>query len=508
VTAEVRSSRRELAVAGGLTLATCAAVYAAGGNLSVAVAPVALAAAAWLVCTLPPRTPALGLLALVLLVDDPAARPAEGRWESPLAPLGHLLYDNLRNLTGVDALRFSVLDVLVLVLLADVLRRKLTGARPQAGASPARCTTTAAIVSVAAVVGLEVWGIATGGDFRNSLWQIRQLLFAPLLVLLLQGALRGPRDHRALAGILVGAACAKALLGLWYREVVCRPLFYRPAYVTTHSDSMLFVVAAFSLVALWSEGASRRTRLLALGALPIIFGGMVINDRRLAWVELAIVLALTASTVPWSPVKRRAARAAIIALPFVTIYALAGWSSTSRVFRPVAIARSVVSADSDRSTGTRDIENYNLTRTFRQRPLVPWGFGHPYLEEVKADDISAAFPQYRHVPHNSVLGLWAFAGVVGFGLVWLPHVVGLYLAFRAYPRARAPGDRAAALTVVAAAVTYAIQGWGDMGLQSWECTFLLAAGLAVASRLSTAVGAWPASAGVVGGEPAATARAA
>jgi hypothetical protein len=68
--------------------------------------------------------------------------------------------------------------------------------------------------------------------------------------------------------------------------------------------------------------------------------------------------------------------------------------------------------------------------------------------------------------------------------------VGAFLAARSYPRARTPEDRATALVCLSLFMTYALQAYGDMGLQSWEGALLLAAALAATARLSAQVGAW------------------
>ncbi len=121
---------------------------------------------------------ALGLLWAVLTTDNPQENPADGKWQSPLYPLGSLLFDNLNKSTGIEALHFSTLDVEVVVLtLAACWHRPRTVA--------ATCLPLRDLCLIAAVTlgGVEVWGLMTGGEVRNSLWQVRQPAAAPLLVL-------------------------------------------------------------------------------------------------------------------------------------------------------------------------------------------------------------------------------------------------------------------------------------------------------------------------------------
>src|SRR6202035_3033720 len=101
---------------------------------------------------------------------------------------------------------------------------------------------------------------------------------------------------------------------------------------------------------------------------------------------------------------------------------------------------SVEDANVDSSTLFREIENYNLLYTLRQNPFLGTGFGRPFVEAAQNYDISF-FKEYHFLPHNSVLGLWAFAGVFGFTGLSVALVVGVFLSARSYYWARSPDDR-------------------------------------------------------------------
>jgi len=399
------------------------------------------------------RASALVLLFLILALENPG--DAGGRWQSPLAPLGALLLANLNLSLPVRALRFTGLDVLMGLLIVVILARgAVRGGGDRSELRPARPMTWAAALWLGTVLALWAYGLARGGDFRNSLWQCHQLLWVPLAYFVFQSALRGPRDYGALARVVVAAACVKAGLALWVRLTVSASADVLPT-ATSHGDSILFACAFALVVALV--------------------------------VELAVYASATATRR-----KRAVRRAALLAMPLLVLYGAVGWTSSARVFAPVRIARSLTAARTDWSTAMRDIENFNLLWTLRDHPLVGTGFGHEYVEKVKAVDISSIFPQYRYVPHNTVLGLLAFGGAAGFTGIFLTLAVGVFLAARAHRFARTPAERAAALTVIAAVIVYLGQSYGDMGLVSWTATFTLAPALAVASRLATATGAWPA----------------
>jgi hypothetical protein len=106
-------------------------------------------------------------------------------------------------------------------------------------------------------------------------------------------------------------------------------------------------------------------------------------------------------------------------------------------------------------------------------------------------DISFVFPTYRFHPHNSLLGLLAFGGWLGYTMVWMYIVGTVYLTVRSYHRAHAAEHRSAAIVIVGIMAAFVNQVYGDMGIISYICTFLVAMCVAMAGKLATTTGAWP-----------------
>jgi hypothetical protein len=318
------------------------------------------------------------------------------------------------------------------------------------------------------------------------------VVYLPVFCLLFLVALRGREDREALGKVFVVAACFKAALAIYLRLTVEPPPGELVlAYATTHQDSMLFAGAFCLLVAPLLEAFDRRRARRCLLLLPLLAAGMVANHRRIVWVELAAGLAVLLAVTPWTAPKRRLARAALLSSPLALVYLVVGWGSKASIFQPVQTIRSVVDSGADPSTAWRDWENYNLFFTVRQSPILGTGYGHGYIELVKLPDISEAYALYRFIPHNAILGLWAYGGFVGFTALTTMIVVGIFLAARAHARAARADDRAAALTALAAIIVYLIHCYGDMGLGTWVSVFTVAPALAVASRLAIETGAWP-----------------
>lgn len=471
----------------GLVTATSLFAYAAsGGSLLAALIPILLVVGMVALVRLPLHRLALGLLFMALVLDDPRGNPAQNLWENPFTPLSVALFDNLNNVTGVDPLRFALVEIIILALLLTAIVRTAADPRPRIP-RPLAVTTTAATLCILA---LEAWGMAQGGDFRSSLWQIRQLFWVGPITWFFFLSLRGERDLPTLVKVILGAATVKALWATWFVLVVCRPQGIRPAFANTHADTVLYVTAIVLLLAGALELRTRRAYSWAAALLPVFGLALIFNNRRVAYVSLAASLALVYLLFPPGPWKRRVQWLALGSAVFGALYVWLGWDSDSAFFLPANKLASLFSR-ADHSAVGRDIENWDLVQTFKVKPLFGWGFGHEYLEIQKADPIKEFFPLYLYIAHNSVLWLWTLGGLVGFSFLWMPHILTSWFAMRAYRTAVAPALRAAALVCASVVVIQEIQFYGDMGSQAWLGGFLFAAASAMAGKLAMASGGWP-----------------
>lgn len=472
---------------------TLVGLIAGDGNLVLALGPCVILALAYAAWKLPLRWPFLALTFLALTLENPADVPAMGQWRSPLYTAGALLLAHMNVTLPYKALLFSGLDLILVFLLAIIfwrmlVRSKIDGADFVTAPRPMRLLAGA---SLAATALIWLYGWARGGaDVASSLWQIERVVYLPVLFFAFQRSLH-PKDTAALAKVLVSAACIKACVALYVAHTVAPPPGQSELqYATTHPDSMLFAGAACALVALYLERRRRKDAIRALLILPLLIAGMVANNRRIVWVEIAAGLAIVFALTPTSPTKRKIARIAVLVSPILIVYCVAGWNQTSGVFAPVHTIRSVFDSDVDGSTSWRDWENYDLVYTVRKNPLVGIGYGHPYIEYVKLPDVSREYALERFAPHNSILGLWAYGGIIGFSALWAMFVAGVYFAARAYRISKKPKERAAALVSITSLVVYSVHCYGDMGLGTWVGVFTVAPALAVAGQLAVATRAW------------------
>jgi hypothetical protein len=510
VTPGLDGSSRRLLPAGGLLVAalvglTGVNLLMGGGGIGLAVAPICAFLLVYGLWRLPLRYILYTVLLLGLCSDPPGDNPNGGHWKSPVYYLGSYLLENLNTAVGplgvqlgafhvaipTGVLKFSAFDILTCVLatiafLRAIAGEKIDGKRPQVNTLQLMFFALAFLT----ILWLEAWGIARGGNMKASLWQFRQLLWLPISAATWAYAMRGPRDFAPFARIVVFAACFKVAIGAYFNFVVAPTMpDVKVSYVTTHGDTVLFVSAvAFSLASLLYKPSLKYVVLNLTSTLWILFG-IVINNRRLAFVSLfgscIVIYSLLTGRI-----KKLITMGAIAAMPFFLAYVVVGANRSGAVWGPANDIASVVTQD-DASSETRDIENYNLIFTLRTAPTFGTGFGHEYIEISVAYDISEVMPMYRYIGHNSVLWLWSISGIVGWTMFWMMFVISGFLAARGYHFARNQSDKLVAVAVLGVIVTYSMQAWGDMGMQSWTATLITAPALALAGKLATATGAWP-----------------
>jgi len=441
-------------------------------------------------------------------------------WAPPFATLGQILLDHLntvdRSIGAFSALSFSGFDVLFGVLFLIILSRKSSGSKlDSAGRFPTpRPMIQLAYVSLAGTAFSWLSGMARGGDFGYSLWGVNAVMYLPLLFLLFQYGLRGPKDHESLARVLLAAAIYKCFLAVYVVNTIVMPMdpetgSTRPPYATAHSDSMLFAAAFVIILAPLVEGIRGKARRNALIFLPILAMGTAANNRRLAWVQVGLVFLTVYLVSRESPIKRKIRRSLLAATPLIIAYMIAGWNSTyGSTFKPVRMVRSIVDAQTDASSLWRELENVNIIATFRSHPFIGTGWGHPYEQIAVLPAVDYSLELY--MPHNSLLGLWGYTGYVGFAAVSSLWVAGVYFAMRAYYGSVDPKNRAAALVSFGAILSYLMQSWGDLGLGQWTGVYLMGSSLAVASKLATSTGQWgsPPKSATSGATPKAQAAAA
>ncbi|MBX3231224.1 MAG: hypothetical protein KIT84_09805 [Labilithrix sp.] len=412
----------------------------------------------------------------------------DGYWDSYMWPAAVAYYGTIKEWSGMPGASLPVF----FFVTVGLLYRAVWGKKSGDYIAPPKWSRTIYFVFMGGVLALCVWGLIHGGSFQSEVRQVLHLFQLPIIGLLFLYALRVPEDVPAIGTIFVATAMLRGVLVLWIYFGVFVPAGItqrpgHPEWCTTHSDSVLFVMGILIVVLHAFEQRTKRTIYRAIGISAFLLLAMAFNNRRLAFVSLAIAPAAIYIALKPSKRKRRVTTALAIGIPLLLGYVLVGSeiNSPSPLLKPAKLVMSVLE-QKDTSSQSRDIENENLIYTLRENVLVPTGFGseYQYSPNNPPVDLTDVFVNYRLIAHNGVLWLWSLGGVVGFTVLWLIFPITGTLALRAYRSAPTALERSAALTSFGSVAVCIVQIWGDQGANGYMTPVTIAVSYAIATRLA------------------------
>jgi hypothetical protein len=422
---------------------------------------------------------ALAILLALLFMAEAGTTYGE-KWVSPFGWVHDLLF----TATPWEVHWFDHITALCLILAL----RGRDGRGPRV-----RPMRNALIVAAAALVIWMLIGLAHGATVRDEAWQTYLPMSGVLLAFAVAAAFRTPEHYVFLAKVLLVAAVYRAVMCWLFYFLYVRTLEVIPEYITSHDDTVLWVVSMLVLVLRIITVRSIGSRVWAALLFLLFTGALVFNQRRLAWVSLAMGLILMFILLPAGKIKKRATQVALAILPIALLYVVIGWDRPEKIFRPLK-SFSTVSTEEDASTKARNMENLGLIATSKSGSLLfGTGWGRPFFEvSLKYSIASGPFKMWAFFPHNSILGLLTFTGVLGFFGFWLPFPTAMFLHARTARLTDDPRARNVSIICATQLVVCANQFYGDMGITFIKSVYILSLGYAVALRLPLLAGAWPA----------------
>jgi hypothetical protein len=350
----------------------------------------------------------------------------------------------------------------------------------------------ALLVAAGALVAWILIGALRGGTVHDASWQTYLPLSGVLLAFTIAAAFRTAEHFAFLAKVLFVAAVYRAVMCWSFYFLYVKTLQVLPEYITSHDDTVLWVMCMLVLILRIITVRRMASRVWASLLFLFLVGAVTFNQRRIAWVSLGMGLVLMFVLLPAGPIKRRVTRFALAVVPLVMLYAVVGWDRPEKIFRPLK-SFATVSTEEDASTKARNMENLGLIATSNSSSLfLGTGWGHRFIEvSTKYSISSGPFKMWAFFPHNSLLGLLAFTGVLGFFAFWLPFPTAMFLHARTARRADDPLTRNVSIVCATQLVVCANQFYGDMGITFPKSVYLLSIGYAAALRLPILAGAWP-----------------
>ncbi len=273
------------------------------------------------------------------------------------------------------------------------------------------------------VVMAWVNGMATGGDFKLSLQEVRAQFYFIFAYLMAVNIIRTPQQATRLMWTAALCIGIKGILYTFRRYVTLAGLPLPDQGVGSHEEAFFFNVFVMLLVTLVLCGQQGHLRRWMWILLPIVMTGNLATNRRAATAAMVIavpVLLLVAYRV--LPDRRRLVGwfGALMVIGFSIYYPLFK-NSDSMFAQPARAIQSQFQPDArDASSNIyRDAENTDLMATIRLAPVQGYGYGKRMLHAVPIADISLEYEWWDLLTHNQVLWVWMRTGTFGFFAFWM-----------------------------------------------------------------------------------------
>lgn len=324
-------------------------------------------------------------------------------------------------------------------------------------------------------------GMATGGDFKDSLQEVRSQVYFAIAYLTAANLLTNRRDERALLWTMVLCVLFKGMLLTFRRFVTLAGQPLPDQGVGSHEEAFLFNAYIALLIALSLARANPRLRAVLWVGLPIILLANLACNRRAGTAAFAVLLPLLfLAAYRGLPDRRRLITIVALVLSVgLSIYYPMFKNSTSLIAQPARAIKSQFQPDErDASSNAyRDAENTDIMATIH---ASPWGYGYGkrFFHVAPIADISQVYEFWDLLPHNQILWVWLRVGTPGFLAFWLMITAILFRACRLLRRDDMdPEQKALCLFSLSTLVLLLMFGLLDLQLSNYRD--MLFAGFAV-----------------------------
>jgi O-antigen ligase len=339
------------------------------------------------------------------------------------------IFENLKDYTPVP-LQANAVEIWLVFLAVVWLVQGVLSNRLRLSAIP--CP-PAWLIAAGTILVAFTYGVVQGGDVKVALWEIRALGYLLGLIWLVPQVVEKRRDVTLLLSVIVVTLGIKSVQGLYrYFVILGMELDLRETFMA-HEDPVMIIPMLFLLAALYYYRTTPFLTRVLLGSAPFMFTALVLTQRRVAYIGLAISMVVFFTTLSTLP-RRRILRVALPILLVFAAYAAAFAGSDSPLGRPIQRALTIFDS-TNTSNLYRVLELENLRYTIRNHP---WGigFGHPY--EIIRQMPKLEFSLVDYIPHNQVMWLWVKTGTVGFVLMLFFFARMVSEAVWTYRRSRDP----------------------------------------------------------------------
>ncbi len=337
------------------------------------------------------------------------------------------------------------------------------------------------------------YGLSTGGDLKDAVWEARVGFYTIFTYLLTFNLIRDVSQMRRMMWFFIGAEALKGMIGIFRYFVVLQgdasrvTMLSRSNAMLSHEESILFALFFVFLLLLMIFKADRKQLRLGLLVAPPVMVSFLANQRRAGILALLLDLFVLALIVYMLlPAMRRpmVRLGVVLVLAMVPYVALFGQSQGMLAQPARAIASLYKPTERDLGSDMyRVLEGENLKANIRQSPVLGAGYGKPMEQFVSLPDLTSIFSMWAFVPHNTVLWVWMRLGLLGFVAWWFLMGRSILQGIMAARSATDPYARVVAVLAVAVVVSWVAEGVVDMGLTDFRLTIMVGIFIGLVSRL-------------------------
>lgn len=292
-----------------------------------------------------------------------------------------------------------------------------------------------------AVVFFIFLGLYRGGESLPALWEVRGIGYMVVLMVLIPQVIRTKEQVNHVLWVVIAA--------IGFRAIEVSYHFAQASFAFegsgdtggwgSHEDAGLFATTIVFAVAMWALKVKGTKQKIVLSVIFIfLLLAIVGSDRRTAYPILVASLLFLAFLMP-REIQRKLLRLSWKVGILFILYVAAFWNSQSDsiLIMPVKSVREGLAGDDEAAAGGsyssnlyREVENYDLYRMFRTRPLLGTGYGM-LVDYYMPVPIGWALGFY--IPHNQILAVPAKTGLVGliiFLNFYLSMASGITVMFR------------------------------------------------------------------------------
>jgi O-antigen ligase len=395
-------------------------------------------------------------------------------------------FENLNN--SSSALSGIPITPAEIVMLAAILIWVASSISNRSLELPKGPIVKAYVAFVLVVVFAEIQGLAAGGNFLISLWELRPQAYALVAFLLAASLVRTRADLIRLAGIFVAIVTIKGLIADYRYIVTLHRNLNGIESIMAHEESYFFAVFLVAVlgVVLWSK--DKRIRIAAIALALIVGLGLNANHRRAGVLALMVGVVLFAVLASRFDVanRRRVVTGAVISAIVAGAFVIAFWDHQSGLIGEMVRPFHSISAPDERDASSnlyRQAEDANLLLTFRSSPIVGVGFGRPMLYAFRMVDITSLYPLWNYIPHNTLLWIGMRMGIIGFVTFFGLLAMAVLRACLVAQNTRDVLLRGFAIFAVVAIGMELAVGYVDLQLDNYRNLIFLGALLGVIHRL-------------------------